>query len=142
MKKSKYKKSKLLPLVMFLVAPLLGSILQAFFYGLSSIQIGITLSLVYLHTTTQRNLISSDPLTGINNRGELELFFETKYQNADQYEEVFCFMMDVNHFKKINDTYGHNVGDEALKDVANVLRNACEKYGQRCFLARYGGDEF
>ena len=51
--------------------------------------------------------------------------------------------MDINYFKKINDTYGHNAGDSALREVAGALSKACSSAkGSNHFPARYGGDEF
>ena len=48
-------------------------------------------------------------------------------------------MIDLNHFKMINDLYGHHRGDEALKHVASILKNTFRK---KDFISRYGGDEF
>jgi diguanylate cyclase (GGDEF)-like protein len=51
-------------------------------------------------------------------------------------------MLDVNHFKRINDKYGHVEGDYALKTVAQTLKTVAMKYGHDLFIGRYGGDEF
>lgn len=51
-------------------------------------------------------------------------------------------MIDVDHFKQINDQFGHMTGDLALKDMANVLRAACSQGTSNLFICRYGGDEF
>ena len=51
-------------------------------------------------------------------------------------------MVDVDHFKQINDTYGHAEGDRALIIVSQALKKACERLGSSMFLCRYGGDEF
>jgi diguanylate cyclase (GGDEF)-like protein len=55
-------------------------------------------------------------------------------------ETLFLFIMDINGFKRINDTYGHYEGDKALAETANILKRAIG--GTPMFLARYGGDEF
>ena len=51
-------------------------------------------------------------------------------------------MMDLDHFKQINDTYGHAEGDRALILAAEVLKRTCERIRTPIFLGRYGGDEF
>src|SRR5207244_1302808 len=53
--------------------------------------------------------------------------------------EVSLLVMDLDHFKEINDTYGHHVGDRALREVAAVLRNGIRPYD---ICVRYAGDEF
>ena len=55
-------------------------------------------------------------------------------------EKLYFLFIDVDSFKQINDTYGHNEGDRALKIIAEVLSSLPEKTGGFC--ARYGGDEF
>ena len=86
--------------------------------------------------------ISTDPLTGLNNRGQLEHY---TLQKSNLYREdrlTFVVMFDINDFKLINDTYGHAEGDRALIVVANSMRTAARKHAMPMFLARYGGDEF
>ena len=86
--------------------------------------------------------ISTDPLTGLNNRGQLEHY---TLQKSSLYREdrlTFVVMFDINDFKLINDTYGHAEGDRALIVVANSMRTAAQKHAMPMFLARYGGDEF
>lgn len=87
-------------------------------------------------------LAITDNLTGLYNRRAIEehsvLFFEQSTRMSDSPIVLIC-MMDIDHFKKINDTYGHAVGDEAIKAVANVLRREFRKSD---LLGRIGGDEF
>ena len=87
-----------------------------------------------------RNLIEFDTLTGIYNRrsGEMKLnqCIEKAYRNAD----TFCVALgDIDFFKKFNDVYGHECGDEVLKSVAQLLKQTIDKRG---FVARWGGEEF
>jgi len=91
---------------------------------------------VYLHL--QNQLISTDSLTMLNNRNRLHHYL---LQQRDE-GESFVIMVDVDHFKQINDTYGHAEGDRALILVSRALKRACERLNYSMFLCRFGGDEF
>lgn len=91
---------------------------------------------VYLHM--QNQLISTDSLTMLNNRNRLHHYL---HQQRDE-KDSFVIMVDVDHFKQINDTYGHAEGDKALVLVSQALKKACESLSYSVFLCRYGGDEF
>lgn len=81
-----------------------------------------------------------DALTGISNRLALDHFLMDSFAQVQQKGESMSIMViDIDHFKKINDTYGHLVGDEVLKAVAKRLQKQI-RLGD-C-LARYGGEEF
>ena len=81
-----------------------------------------------------------DPLTGLYNRRHLEERLGAELAAALRHQRlVSVLMVDVDHFKRINDDHGHMAGDEALKMVAYVLRGAIRKED---VLARYGGEEF
>jgi diguanylate cyclase (GGDEF)-like protein len=81
-----------------------------------------------------------DPLTQVANRAEFDrvhtLFLETHLQSQASCALIIC---DIDHFKKVNDTYGHQAGDAALISFGNILRSAC-RAGD--LVARYGGEEF
>lgn len=85
-------------------------------------------------------LIVRDYLTGLYNRKffmerlQEELSWSTKYK-----EPFSIIMLDIDHFKKINDTYGHSCGDEILKQLAHVLLSVLKPQD---LVARYGGEEF
>ncbi len=81
-----------------------------------------------------------DPLTGLYNRRHFEERLGSELAAAQRHgRPVSLLMVDVDHFKSINDRYGHLAGDEALKMVSFVLRGAVRKED---VLARYGGEEF
>ncbi|MCC6510801.1 MAG: diguanylate cyclase [Pirellulaceae bacterium] len=87
-----------------------------------------------------RELASRDALTGIMNRRELFERLEQHWvEHKDQGIPFGCMMLDVDHFKKLNDTHGHAVGDLVLKNVARTLESTV---GDRGIVARYGGEEF
>lgn len=82
----------------------------------------------------------TDQLTGLLNRRYLEVRLDEEIRRSQRHGYPLSFMMiDVDHFKKYNDTYGHPAGDEALRIVANCLRAALRSAD---VAARYGGEEF
>lgn len=82
----------------------------------------------------------TDALTGINNRRAFEEEFEEEFLRAIRYKvDCSLLMIDVDHFKEFNDTFGHPAGDEVLRAVAALLKLDMRIHD---FLARYGGEEF
>lgn len=90
--------------------------------------------------TMQEANINSDALTGMNNRRKAEEYLADRLKNVSDKKPFYLYMGDLNNFKKINDTYGHAVGDEALLLCSKALKRTIGQYGG--FAARYGGDEF
>jgi diguanylate cyclase (GGDEF)-like protein len=85
-------------------------------------------------------LSRTDPLTGLLNRRALDDEIATRFAHARRYQRpLSVVMLDVDHFKKVNDTFGHPAGDRVLQGVGEVLRR-CSR--QTDFIARYGGEEF
>lgn len=81
-----------------------------------------------------------DPLTGVSNRRALDLNLQQSMAEATTLKRPLCLLMcDLDHFKKLNDTYGHPVGDEILKVFSSILT---ENVRQGDTVARYGGEEF
>ncbi|HET6465798.1 MAG TPA: diguanylate cyclase [Nitrospiria bacterium] len=81
-----------------------------------------------------------DELTGLYNKKYLVEFLRREENRSQRFGfMVSCIMMDVDHFKKINDTYGHLRGDRVLKELGILLGEMIRSYD---FAARYGGDEF
>ena len=87
------------------------------------------------------DLISkTDELTGLPNRREMNETIAHEIGRTQRTNKPFCFIfIDIDHFKAINDTYGHACGDEILKAVAQTVRSLLRKYD---VFARYGGEEF
>lgn len=81
-----------------------------------------------------------DKLTGVYNRMYLEEKLIVFMQKAYRQSGVSVAMCDIDFFKKINDTYGHQAGDEVLRVFASILKD--ETKGKHCKVARYGGEEF
>ncbi len=87
-----------------------------------------------------QKLTSIDQLTGILNRQSFKTISEELLHNAIGTNKIVCvFMIDIDYFKSINDTYGHLVGDEFLVSTSKVLTETMSDSG---YIARYGGEEF
>jgi diguanylate cyclase (GGDEF)-like protein/PAS domain S-box-containing protein len=83
----------------------------------------------------------TDALTGIYNRRHFNDLFPRLVQSSKRSGETLCFgLMDVDHFKQYNDTYGHQMGDDVLIQVAGAIRDALHRSDDYCF--RLGGEEF
>jgi two-component system cell cycle response regulator len=88
-----------------------------------------------------RILSITDPLTGTYNRGYLTERLPQEIKRARRYGRVLSIILcDIDHFKKVNDTYGHLVGDRVLKDLAQFIRHSIRHDVD--WTARYGGEEF
>ncbi|MCF0220719.1 MAG: diguanylate cyclase [Fibrobacter sp.] len=87
------------------------------------------------------DLISrTDELTGLPNRRDMNKTVANEIGRCQRTQKPFCFIfIDIDHFKSINDTYGHACGDVVLKSVAQTIRSLLRKYD---VFARYGGEEF
>ena len=123
----------------FVIAPGLALLVQAMFYGVSLIPLGISGSLLLIFLQRIIGMITKDHLTGLDNRRAFERKLDEAIREATDHEKLFVMMVDANYFKTINDTYGHDAGDEALVHIAKTLQNACEEGD---YVARVGGDEF
>lgn len=88
-----------------------------------------------------QKLANVDGLTEIANRASFDRFVKRYWETAEHaHSELSLLMIDVDHFKKFNDAFGHVEGDNALKKVAKVLSSA--SVGEASLVARYGGEEF
>lgn len=91
------------------------------------------------HAQTESNALT-DSLTGFPNARALQLRFEQEVSRARRNNKPFqLVMLDLDDFKKVNDTFGHTIGDRMLREVGNLIQNQLREYD---FLARYAGDEF
>ena len=89
---------------------------------------------LFLYATT-------DKVTGIANRYRLEDFIQREWGNAIRNQiSVSVIMIDIDHFKQYNDTYGHQAGDRCLRQVAQTINNTVRR--PKDLAARYGGEEF
>lgn len=101
-----------------------------------------TVLMLVFYLQSMDRQISTDPLTRLNNRGQLVQYVSQESNLRREGCLTFVMMTDINDFKKVNDTYGHSEGDRALKLMADALRESLQSCGFPVFAARYGGDEF
>ncbi len=126
---------KSLPILQSVLPVFIGLVIQNLQYGISIAWTGAAVALMILAISMQMDTIYIDKLTGVYNR-----FFLEKLQISLSKQYDFCLLMiDINGFKQINDQYGHNEGDRALKDVADILVKTMD---DRDTVIRYAGDEF
>lgn len=84
--------------------------------------------------------VTLDALTGIGNRKAFDDIFERMLEDAKENKKSLCLLMlDVDHFKKFNDTYGHLMGDQVLRIVASAIKGVVRG---KDFCGRFGGEEF
>ena len=87
-----------------------------------------------------RRLSTTDALTGLHNRRHMDYVLTSEHSRSRRTQAPFAVLMfDIDHFKKFNDTYGHEQGDRVLQAVAKTFRDSLRKYDTAC---RYGGEEF
>lgn len=119
---------------------LLAAILSYAGEAVPVICVCIAVELLCMHMGNTWQQISLDKLTQVNNRQNLIGFMNHKLKNHAG--ELYLLMIDLDHFKTINDRYGHLEGDRALTRLAGALKAACGPLLPRPYIARYGGDEF
>ncbi len=86
------------------------------------------------------NLATRDHLTGVYNRHALVMFLEKFLSSAQRYKNSFSIILaDIDNFKQVNDTFGHQVGDLVLKEFARIIKNSLRKTD---VFGRWGGEEF
>ncbi len=126
------------PLVFFHIIPVIGGIIQFCFYGSGFTLPSFALSLLICYIYIQNRQMGTDFLTNAYNRLQADKELRQRIQN--QFQKSFSvIMLDINKFKSINDKFGHAVGDDALINTVQVLRQSLRSTDH---LFRYGGDEF
>ncbi len=85
-------------------------------------------------------LATTDGLTGLYNHRSFQIRLSEELLRAERYNKsIILLLLDIDHFKKFNDTYGHQTGDDVLKTIAKIIKGSIRKVD---FPARYGGEEF
>ena len=127
-------------LSMFLIFPLVIGIIQIIVPAVPSVSVGVTLAFLFVYIDLQNLLISVDALTGLNNRNQLIRFLIPKLKAGADNDKLYAFMLNVNKFRKINNSYGHYEGDMALIRCANALKAVNDNTAN--FIGRYDSDKF
>ena len=137
------EKSKHLLIGFFPLLVVAGGLFEMIFYPYEPIFCctSTILMLVFFIQMIQRQ-VSVDPLTGLNNRGQLLRYVEQRSNIHKDNRLTYVIMIDINDFKVINDTYGHAEGDRALRILSDSLKKVVGNHNMPVFLGRYGGDEF
>ena len=119
---------------------LIGALSQVFLSSIDTTYAGISLGCLVLFFFFQSNDVNVDYLTGVLNRRGLDIRMDEKIRASQQSKRNFAaIMMDIDNFKHINDTYGHDEGDRAIKYMADILSAL---FGREASIGRFGGDEF
>ena len=135
--KRKHLITGLLPLMV-----VIGGIVQMLMPETAIFCFASTFLMLIFYIQSMQGQISIDPLTGLNNRGQLAKYLSQESLLRKEHKMSFVIMIDVNDFKEINDTYGHSQGDRALVILSEALRKIVAGSKTPIFLGRYGGDEF
>lgn len=130
--------SELLLLFIFNLIPIIGAVLQSLFYGVLLAWSGAAFSLVIVYIYLQERLVHLDIMTGSWTRRSFDYYMEKrlKQKHVDPFGGIF---FDIDHLKKINDTFGHAEGDYAITEIVSRIKGLIKSNE---IIARLGGDEF
>lgn len=125
-------------LTLFCLMPMVGALVQGLVYGVLLMWASIACALAIMYLYLQERMVQTDHLTGAWTRHSFEYYVAQKLLE-DNSETFGVIYIDIDNLKHINDKYGHNEGDQAIKTVTAVIKNQLRKGDA---LARLGGDEF
>ena len=125
------------PIYYFIIPCMIGTMIQGFFFGISTIWLCVAIAFILVYIEIQISISFIDDLSGLYNRKYMNHYLN-KLQ-SDKTKHVYGFLMDINEFKSINDTYGHIKGDHALIQFGKILQHSIDKDS---VAIRMGGDEF
>lgn len=115
-------------------------ILDEYFEKITIIPIAIFSVIMFLYIGLLKSNVYTDALTQMNNRRKTEEYLSGQIDNISQSAPMYLFIIDINSFKEINDTYGHAEGDAVLILFSSVIKKVIS--ARAGFASRYGGDEF
>ncbi len=136
---AKHKGSQIhfFPVYTYVLPCIIGTIVQGMHYGVTAGWFAVAIALLFVEMQLQKEESFVDELSGLYNRKYLEFFYNQMQLKKDL--QAFGIMIDINLFKKINDTYGHTVGDDAIRTTAKLLSGWTEISDT---VIRFAGDEF
>ncbi|WP_411678330.1 GGDEF domain-containing protein [Caproicibacter sp.] len=133
------EKKVYISLLLFALPPFLGGIIQALFYGVSIVWDCTAISIMIIFLNIQNSQMYTDPLTGLYNRRQLENYMRGWIKDGREGAALGVIMTDLDSFKRINDSWGHDAGDQALVEAGKILRDS---FRREDLICRFGGDEF
>ena len=135
--KNKENYKVIIGVLLFLLFPLIGSLVQAFYFDLyyqfTGLALGVFIVYIFLETTTG----NKDYLTSLFSRRVLDEYLDGLVEAQSAFTII---MIDLDHFKDINDHYGHGFGDQVLVEFSALLLKS--KISKKSLITRLGGDEF
>lgn len=136
---AKYKGSQIhfFPVYTFVLPCIIGTLVQGMNYGTAMGWFSVAIALLLVEMQLQKEESFVDDLSGLYNRKYLEFSFQQIQLKKDY--RIYGIMMDINFFKKINDTLGHSVGDDAIRTVGKLLSQWVDISDT---VIRFAGDEF
>lgn len=137
--RKRMESSKYLSLLVFVIPPIAAMILHVTIYGISIVLSGVVLSILIVYLNVQNRNLITDYLTGVYNREGLDVQLKERIRTSVNGRTFSAILLDIDHFKSINDTYGHDMGDKALQKSVELIKNCIRSTD---FVARSGGDEF
>lgn len=136
--RKKITRIEFLPLLFFGVFPALCGLIQILFYGILLMWSSIAFSLIILYLYLQQQMMNIDYLTGAWTRENFYNYLTSRIEQ-DKSKNFSIVFIDLDDFKNINDTFGHNEGDRALINIVRIIKNILKNEDS---ITRYGGDEF
>lgn len=133
-------RKEVVKLLRFYIIPVIGTLLSIPFTGMPGTWTCAAVSIILIYLDAQDEEVVRDSLTGLNNRKMLGPVFADFVKQETPDARLFLFMMDLDDFKKINDSLGHPIGDQALMIASKLFIRAVD--GKKAMVARVGGDEF
>lgn len=133
----KFGSVKFFPVVYYMFPCIIGATIQAIFYGIATGWLSVSLAFMLVHMQLQSFNTFIDEMSGLYNRKYLNYYLHKMEETENA--KYFGIMLDVNDFKSINDTYGHLMGDQAIKEIGHILTHAIPS---NAIAMRMAGDEF
>ena len=130
-------KLRFFPVMYFVIPCFMGVVIQLFCYGITTSWLSVAFALTYVQIQVYAENIYLDELSELYNRRYLNRILMKKGDLTKA--SLYGIMMDINDFKRINDCFGHNMGDQAIRAIGEILSKSVSDNG---VAIRYAGDEF
>ncbi|MDC7126493.1 MAG: GGDEF domain-containing protein, partial [Spirochaetales bacterium] len=121
------------------VIPIIALLIQVYFFQGPLLWPAVALTVIFIFIFLQAQNDTRDYLTGLLNRQQIDDIIHVRIRDFQKRGVFSLIILDMDEFKFINDTYGHNQGDEALIQLSSVLSSSVKSSDK---VARFGGDEF